>query len=257
MKYTKELLLEILNQGNAVLLDEYTKYNQRLKVLFRCSCGKENIKRFEMLNLYRLPYCNECTMIKQRQKIEETCIKKYGYKNVAQNKEVKEKIKNTYLKNYGDHPKRIVEVQDKWKATCLEKYGGHPNQSPDVQAKSEKSSYKFKEYIFPSGNIVKYQGYENLALDHLLQSYKEEDIVVGRNNIPTINYYINNIKHVYFPDIFLPAENKIIEVKSDWSMNYKRSNIQEKAEATIKEGYLYEIWIYKCNKQRLKILRYS
>lgn len=62
MKYTNEVLEEILTEGEATVLEVYAKYNQRMRVRFRCSCGVETSKRFEMLNLYRLPYCEECNV---------------------------------------------------------------------------------------------------------------------------------------------------------------------------------------------------
>ena len=131
-------------------------------------------------------------------------------------------------------------------------YGGHPNQNKEVQAKSEASSYKFRDYMMPSGNIVKVQGYEHIALDELVQLYEEEDILVGRSNIPTIDYYINDTKHVYFPDFLIKSENKIIEIKSEWTIQLKRGNVEEKALATIKEGYRYEIWVYNIKKVKVE-----
>ena len=133
----------------------------------------------------------------------------------------------------------------------MEKYGGHPNQNKEVQAKSEANSYHYKEYMMPSGNIIKYQGYENLALDELIHMYDEEDIIIGRTNIPTIEYYVNEVKHVYFPDFFIKSENKIIEVKSEWTIQLKRGNIEEKASATVKAGYKYEIWVYSDKKVKV------
>ena len=55
-------------------------------------------------------------------------------------------------------------------------------------SESEATSYHYKDYMLPSGNLVKYQGYENLALDELVQTYEEEDLGIGRSNIPLINY---------------------------------------------------------------------
>ena len=47
----------------------------------------------------------------------------------------------------------------------------------------------FKNYIFPSGNIISIQGYENHAIDELLkQGIFENDIVTGCTNVPTIWY---------------------------------------------------------------------
>lgn len=105
--------------------------------------------------------------------------------------------------------------------------------------------------MMPSGNVVKYQGYENIALDELVQLYEEDDIFIGRLLVPSIIYYIDEKKHVYFPDFFIQKENKIIEVKSEWTIQLRRGNIEEKAQATIKAGYAYEIWVY--NDKKIKV----
>jgi len=251
MKYTKELLEDILKEGGATVLEGYEIYNQRLRVKFLCSCGIETSKRFEMLNMYRLPYCEGCSLRVKEQRKQETNLNKYGCINTGSVQEVKDKIKETYKEKFGCHPKQTKEVQDKWKSTCMKLYGGHPNQNKEVQAKSEATSYKFRDYMMPSGEIVKVQGYENIALDELVQKYEEEDIVIGRSNIPTIEYHINDIKHVYFPDFFIKSENKVIEVKSEWTIQLRRGNVQEKGLATIKAGYKYEIWIY--NDKKVKV----
>jgi len=55
--------------------------------------------------------------------------------------------------------------------------------------------------------------------------------------------YDNNTRY-YFPDIWIESENKIIEVKSDWTYKlHKESNIK-KQEATVKAGYLFEFWVF-------------
>lgn len=84
MKYTKELLEEILKEGGAAVLETesrlpvgletYEIYNQRLRVKFFCSCGVETSKRFEMLNVHRLPYCEGCSKVKMIEKGKATCM---------------------------------------------------------------------------------------------------------------------------------------------------------------------------------------
>jgi len=244
MKYTKDLLEEILSSGNATAIDSYPKYTQRLRVTFRCECGTETSKRFEMLNVHRLPYCEGCSLKKKEERKQASNLAKYGVTNTGQLPEIKKKIQETYIKTYGGHPKQTHEVQDKWKATCLDKYGGHPNQNKEVQIKTEANAYAYKEYTLPSGNQVKVQGYESLALDDLVKLYPEESICIGRANIPSIDYTIDGKKHVYFPDFFIPSENKIIEVKSEWTLQLKKGNVEEKALATVNAGYAYEIWVY-------------
>ena len=248
MKYTKELLQEILQEGQAEVLEEYSLYNQRMYVKFRCKCGEETRKRFEMLNVYRYPYCEKCSLKIKAEKYKETCLDKYGVVNTGKLPEVINKIQT----KYGDHPKRIKETQEKWKQTCLEKYGGHPNQNREVQIKAEKNSYKFKTFTFSSGRSVKCQGYEDRALSDLSVSHNEENIIVGRGEVPIIPFYIKDKEHKYFPDIYLKSENKIIEVKSEWTIKLKRAYIEEKAKGVLAAGYKFELWLYDAKGQNCK-----
>jgi hypothetical protein len=98
MKYTKGILENIVAEGNATLLDSYDRYNQRMRVRFRCSCGIEASKRFEMLNLYRLPYCEACSKLKIIEKGKNTCMEKYGVDNGAKAPEVIKRIKDLWNK---------------------------------------------------------------------------------------------------------------------------------------------------------------
>jgi hypothetical protein len=99
VKYTKEILEDILSEGGATILEEYPKYNQRMRVKFRCECGLETSKRFEMLNLYRLPYCEECSKKYMVEKQKKTCIEKFGVDNAGKSPEIKKKINDSYIKN--------------------------------------------------------------------------------------------------------------------------------------------------------------
>ncbi len=63
--------------------------------------------------------------------------------------------------------------------------------------------------------------------------------------MPRIEYYDNeNVKHYYFPDIFISKDNKIIEVKSTWTYKCKKETNLLKKEACEKQGYIFEFWIY-------------
>ena len=110
----------------------------------------------------------------------------------------------------------------------------------------KKSSFKFKDYEFPSGKIVKIQGYENKALNELLLTYHEDSIIV--DNIPIIEYVgSDDRKHFYHPDIYIPKENLIIEVKSKWTYSgraeWLATNIL-KEKACISAGFNFRWMIY-------------
>lgn len=113
--------------------------------------------------------------------------------------------------------------------------------------KAQKNSKKYKEYTMPSGAIRNVQGYEPFALDILNKLYTEDEIKTDRKDVPRIKYTANDKCRYYFPDIYIPSKNMIIEVKSTWTYKCKQDNIKEKAEATIAAGYTYEIWVFDRN----------
>jgi hypothetical protein len=104
----------------------------------------------------------------------------------------------------------------------------------------------------PSGEIRHVQGYEPFAIDNLLKSYTEEQIKTNRKDIPRIDYQHNNKTRYYFPDIYIPHINKIIEVKSQWTYKYKTDIIKIKGDACIESGYNYEVWIFNTKGERVE-----
>ena len=109
----------------------------------------------------------------------------------------------------------------------------------------------------PSGKEIKYQGYENFALNEIINNnIKEYDIITGCNNVPKIYYTDENgKKHFHFVDIFIKSQNKCIEVKSTWTLSLKKDNIFLKQKFAKEKGYEYEIWVF--NKKGEKIECYK
>lgn len=77
--------------------------------------------------------------------------------------------------------------------------------------------------MLPSGRIVKIQGYEPQVLDELLKTYVENDIVIGvkemNKTIGQIKYEFEGRLKTYYPNFYIKSENKIIEVKSQWTFD--------------------------------------
>jgi hypothetical protein len=147
------------------------------------------------------------------------------------------------------------DIKNKTKQTSLEKYGHeHHFQNSDIMEKNIKSSFTKKEYIFPSGKIDKIQGYENFALDELIINEKidESDIITGCKNVPEIWYNDkNNKKRRHYVDIFIPSQNKCIEVKSNWTYTKQIDIVLLKQKAAKDLGYKYEIWVYNNKKEKI------
>ena len=179
-----------------------------------------------------------------------TTFQKYGVEYTLQSKEIREKGKKTCLDRYGvEYTLQVPEIRDKGKKTMIEKYGvEYPMQNIDIFERSVYKSKSVKKYTMPSGTEVNIQGYENFALDILLKEFKEDEILNLRTDMPVIKYQFKNVNRVYFPDIYIPKINKIIEVKCLWT--YKVDLIKNiiKSIYTRKLGYDYEIWIFDKKK---------
>jgi DNA repair protein RadC len=138
------------------------------------------------------------------------------------------------------------EIQEKIKQTNIKKYGvTHLMKKPEHLEQQLKNSFKFKNYILPSGKIIQIQGYEYIALNELIINEKinESDIITGITNVPEILFFDKyNTERSHHPDIFIPKQNRIIEVKSTWT--FQKENVLMRQSFGKHLGYKYEIWVY-------------
>lgn len=290
-KFTNELLNNFISKYDASLLDNYEniKLTRDTNISFKCKCGNDSSKLFRYIVETSGATCKECCSINKQKKFEDICIKKYGakhhmktleFENKRKNTnilkygtdnpshniniikkisdklksdEIKTKIKQTFLKNYGiENPYNNIEIIEKRIKTNLLKYGvEHISQNLEFQQKIQRNAFKYKSYKLPSGLDIKIQGFEHFALNDLLKKYKEEQIITDRFKIPRIEYIFNNKIKYYFPDIYIPSANLIIEVKSTWTYKCKYEITLAKSNATKNNGYLFELWIYDVKGNRV------
>ena len=80
----------------------------------------------------------------------------------------------------------------------------------------------------------------------------ENNIIMGAKNVPTIWYFgIDGKNHRHYVDIFIPTQNRCIEVKSTWTAKQNEHNIYLKQKAAKLLGYNYEIWIYNQKEEKI------
>jgi hypothetical protein len=170
----------------------------------------------------------------------------------TQNPLVNKKREETNLERYGvTSVSKLKKYEDKRKLTNIERYGfEHPIQNSDIYQKQLNHRHQFKEHVLPSGNIVKIQGYEGVAMNILINkyNYKEEEIIIDRKLFPEIFYEYKKQTKRYFVDIFIPGDNKIIEVKSKFTFRINIVKNMIKALHTRKLGYKFEFWIIDRNE---------
>lgn len=207
---------------------------------------KEKIRNANMIK-YGFPVSFQNLLVKE--KIKKTNIEKYGVPYPMMNKEIKDKANKRVMDVYNvDNVSQVPSIRDKMKENSLHRYGTlYPMQNSIISERSQNNMKKFKEYIMPSGKILKVQGFEPFALNNLLKTYNENDIYTNRTDMPEIWYYMNSSYKRYFPDIYIPKDNLIIEVKSIWTYDFFREEVKEKRKATQYLGFNYELRIYDKN----------
>ena len=135
---------------------------------------------------------------------------------------------------------------NKSEKTCMEKYGvRNVSFVSEIQEKILKNSKKHKKYKFPNGRIEYIQGYENFAIDFLLESKVQEDDIVCVGEIPTFWYKDENKEKMYFPDIMIRSSKTIIEVKSEWTYLKDIDKNYKKFSAVLENGlYNFRLLIF-------------
>ena len=210
---------------------------------YRKYCSK-SCRAFDMQSIYK------STLIKKygdehynnETKRKTTFLNKYGNEVYFKSKNYTDKIKEKYGVK---HIMSAQIIKNKMKHNSLKKYNtDYPLQSPIIQQKIQNNSYKSKSYKLPSGKIIKVQGYEPFALNYLLKTYSENDIITDKLHIPRIYYIKNNKKCIYYPDIFIKSTNTIIEVKSTWTNILNKEVNEMKKQSVLTNGFNFQKLIF-------------
>lgn len=219
-------------------------------------------EKSRVTNLKRYGYEHPLQSESVRDKGKISKLEKYGDENFNNRKQAR----STNLHRYGvSHPMKDRDISTKASIaaneTCLAKYGishaellaksfkdkygvDNPMHDVSIAKKCFDSRYQSKEYMFPSGNTVRVQGYENRALDILLNTYNENDILTNTTDVPRILYVGSDKKqHYYYPDIYIPCDNLIIEVKSTYTYEADLERNLLKEQATKDAGYMFKFII--------------
>ena len=189
---------------------------------------------------------NYFTTEEYKQKSRQTCLKKYGVDHVAQAKEVKDKIKQSFRRKYGvDYYTQTEEHKKKIQETCLKKYGAtnivnsksYKDRLKDINKKKEQTcierygsstfvtSNQFKENQeniqkkYKETSIKRY-GTDNYCKsgrfrDKVIELFKQKLIDDGYDKIgyKFVQYFGNHNYELYCPHC---NSNFLIDVKSQY-----------------------------------------
>ena len=188
-----------------------------------------------------------------------TTLKKYGVKNNFQIKSLRKKARKTCFNKYGyETPLESEKIRNKIKRNNLKKYGvEYPIQNDKIKEKIFRLTlHNSKNYILPSNKKINIQGYENRFLNwYFTQKFNENDLKIGYE-CEKFHYYLNNKKHLYFPDFQLKSTGEIIEIKSFYTLYKELSKNVHKFDSVIKKGRKIKIYIFD-NEFKPTIINYK
>lgn len=242
-QWLKSLVENYEIEGVSLFKEKLWLILNEVKIPPKCYCGNK-LTFTDIRRGYKAKFCCiRCQMLdtNQQETRREKSMELYGVPHHLSAPEIRKMSINTFQEKYGCHPRSTKEVQDKYKATCLEKYGvENVMHSTSFFEKAQKCRNKI--LVMPSKIERTYQGFENIAILELLKTFNEEEIL-SRTNMPRIWYSNKGSNHKYYPDIFIPSENLIIEVKSEWTLKQNFEINQLKRQACLDAGYNFEFWI--------------
>jgi hypothetical protein len=118
-----------------------------------------------------------------------------------------------------------------------------------------KKEQSYKLYIIiHKGESIRVQGYERFVVPEFLKKYKRNDLKIGFEENSPIEYFFNGSNRYYYPDLYIVSENRIIEVKSDYSLEIDYDKNIAKKNACIAKGFKFEFHIWSEKDKKSKII---
>ena len=257
----KSLLLKQQEKdGGKILTDLDKKLNTTTVIKFICNCNEIDEKKARYIIENSGLYCKKCKKHNMINKCKKTSTQLKNWKILLLNQLKKdESTLITNINNYINSHTIIYykckcnnnKIYSKMARYIIENSGMVCEKCKTINTinKAQRTAYSLKKYIYKNGKTVYIQGDEKFALDLLqLQGYTDTDIITGIKNVPVINYFFN-INRTYYPDIYIPKENRIIEVKSSWTYKIEEEKNLKKKEACINANYNFEFWIFNRKKK--------
>lgn len=230
---------KVRDKSKATFIDKYG-CDHNMKV-------QDIVKKVNATNLLRYGHSRPAESDSVKAKARATNMARYGHESPMQNEEVKRKSLQTLQQNYGvSSPLASPAIRRKYVATMLQRYGYAyvmQDESKRHQILLRQSSYKVCAF---KGAILFLQGYEDYVLRVILQArYVDEDLFAGVNSIRSeigdVWYSYNGTLHKYYPDFYIESENKVVEVKSAYTVSVNTEVNELKRLACIKAGLAFEL----------------
>lgn len=221
--------------------------------------------KFKATCLEKFGVENPSTLPEIQEKINDTNMKNLGVTRPMKNSEVVEKVrtsnnlkygsdyifgsehfKDVMLETYGtDNAMKLEKFKKVAKNTSNKRWGvDYPMHAACIFEKCRTASYKLKTYTWKTGEISKVQGHEPIVLKELEDDgYTFSEVKTESKDMPKIMYHYEGSEYRYFPDIYIPKENLLIEVKSQYTLDAQLEKNNAKFTAAKQMGFNFRLEI--------------
>lgn len=100
------------------------------------------------------------------------------------------------------------------------------------------------------------QGYEPFAIDYMIRHKKVKgSSIFSGKDVPTIYYEdpVRRKQRRHYPDFFIKNQNRLVEVKSDWTFRIGLDTLIAKRSAAIAAGYKYSVLVFDKTGNRINV----
>lgn len=192
------------NCQEIMYIDAYSYDTMRSYCSQKCanshSVFRENVKK-TLMKKYGVD--NPMKSIEICNKMKENNIKKYGCCCTLHNPDIHTKVINIFKRKYGSESAITSDIiKQKSLETIRKRYNcNNVSQNHDIRLKQQ-SKYKYNNIIFDSGWELYYYIY-----------LKDQNKIFEYQPKIHFEYFVNNVKHIYYPDF--KVDDILIDIKGD------------------------------------------
>lgn len=246
-QYRKEL--KAATDGALIVLEDYrgarTKIKHRcLKCRWEWSCEPSNV----LSHGSRCPKCAGQVRLTQKDYLEELRDRKI-------------KVLGLYVNRKTKVLHRCLVCTYEWEA-IPDNVGRKGSGCPACAHETRNRSFKGRQ-VRINGRTYRLQGFEHHALRYMKErganlSKLAFDVADGK---PTVKYWDGDRTRLYIPDFYYAPKNRIIEVKSLWTLlgrfegNDMFAKNKRKAKACKKQGFGFCMLVFDNEGQRVQLPR--
>lgn len=232
-------------KGHHLLMAEEDYEGNKQDLAYRCGgCGKEATVRLHNADKDGWDGCSDCSKARERLSFDvvRATIEETGCILVSEEEDYKGINSELVVICECDESTEFLVSLKRFRSgkRCRECLYARRE-----EARIENGGKDVKWFTFPSGRREPCLGFELFCLRDLLnEGTNEDDIVCGPRYMPKIKFWHGGKVQRYYPDVYVKSQNKLIEVKSTYTLEVEQDLVMLRLRKAKQSGYRTELRVY-------------